>query len=238
MQVIPAIDLLGEDAVRLERGAFDRVLFRQPLERFFERVLATSPPLVHVVDLQGARDGALREAILARCVKCAGDVAVQYSGGLRSLENAQRAIELGARRVIVGTALWQRPEAMAIYASALQDRLVAALDVRDGYLAVRGWIDSSGVSLDDALKRCVEAGVSRLHVTAIERDGTMRGPDLVLYERAVASGLAVIAAGGVRDDDDLAALEALGCEGAVMGLGYLQRLGLTLEEMQGETHAK
>jgi len=238
MQVIPAIDLLGEDAVRLERGAFDRVLFRQPLELFFERVLATGPPLVHVVDLQGARDGALREAILERCVKFARDVPLQFSGGLRSLESAQRAIDLGARRVIVGTALWRRPEALATYARALTERLVAALDVREGYVAVRGWVDSSGISLDDALKRCVEAGVTRLHVTAIERDGTMQGPDLALYERAVASGLAVVAAGGVRDDSDLAALEALGCEGAVMGLGYLPRLGLTLEELQGEDETK
>lgn len=238
MQVIPAIDLLGEDAVRLERGAFDRVLFRQPLERFFERVLSTDPPLVHVVDLEGAREGALREDILERCVRVAGDVPVQFSGGLRSLASAERAIELGAQRVIVGTALWQSPEMLPTFADLLQERLVAALDVRDGYVAVKGWVDSSGVSLDDALERCVRAGVIRLHVTAIERDGTMQGPDLALYERAVASGLAVVAAGGVRDDGDLADLEAVGCEGAVMGLGYLRRLGLTLGDLQEEIDTK
>lgn len=232
MQLLPALDLLGEDAVRLERGEFDRVLFRQPLEAFLDRVLATNPPLVHVVDLQGARDGALREEILARCVRRAGSTPLQFSGGLRDVDTARRALDLGASRVIVGTALWQSADALERFVGALGEQLVAALDVRDGRVAVRGWVDSSGVDVDEALARCRDARVARLHVTAIDRDGTMAGPDLALYERAVASGVAVVAAGGVRDDADLAALAAIGCEGAVMGLGYLARLGLTLDELQ------
>ena len=104
-----------------------------------------------------------------------------------------------------------------------------ALDVRDGRIAVRGWTASSGLDLDEALARCRSAGVERLHVTAIDRDGTMRGPDLALYEKACASGMAVIAAGGIRDDDDVDALAAIGCEAAVMGLGYLTRLGLNFD---------
>ncbi|MDE3007584.1 MAG: 1-(5-phosphoribosyl)-5-[(5-phosphoribosylamino)methylideneamino] imidazole-4-carboxamide isomerase [Acidobacteriota bacterium] len=232
MQLLPALDVLGDDAVRLERGDFDRVLFRQPLEAMLTRVLATNPSLVHVVDLQGARDGTLREDVLQRCVALAASTPVQFSGGLRDVASARRALELGAARVIVGTALWQREDALDEFVAAIGQQLVAALDVREGRVAVRGWVDSSGVSLDEALARCRDAGVARLHVTAIERDGTMRGPDLALYERAVASGLAVVAAGGVRDDQDVAALAALGCEAAVMGLGYLARLGLTLDDLQ------
>lgn len=235
MQVLPAIDLLGDDAVRLERGAFDHVLFRQPLESFLDLILATSPPMIHVVDLQGARDGALRDDIVRRCVGRASDTPVQFSGGLRTIENAQRALELGATRVIVGTALWHEDGAISRFVDALGNRLVAALDVRDGQIAVRGWVASSEVSLNEALERCARAGVTRLHVTAIERDGTLQGPDLALYERVVKSGMAVVAAGGVRDDDDLRALEALGCEAAVMGVGYLARLGLNLEDLPGGT---
>lgn len=235
MQVLPAIDLLGDDAVRLERGAFERVLFRQPLEAFLDLILTTSPPMIHVVDLQGARDGTLREDILRRCVARA-TTPVQYSGGLRTLDDASRALELGAARVIVGTALWQREDAISVFVDALGERLVAALDVRDGVIAVRGWVDSSQFTLERALDRCVSAGVTRLHVTAIERDGTLQGPDLALYERVVASGLAVVAAGGVRDERDLAALEALGCEGAVMGVGYLARLGLNLSDLANGPH--
>lgn len=227
MQLIPAIDLLGDDAVRLERGDYERVLFRQPLGEFFARVVATGPDLIHVVDLQGARDGALRTDVIARCAALAGDVPLQVSGGIRSLETAREVLGAGAQRVILGTALWSEAGALARFSAALGERLVAALDVRDGILEVRGWLSSTGVGIDDALARCVTAGVTRVHVTAIARDGTMTGPDLELYSRACATGLKVVAAGGVRDDTDLAALDDVGCEAAVMGVGFLARLGIT-----------
>lgn len=226
MQLIPAIDLLGDFAVRLERGDYERVLFRQPLGEFFARVLATHPELIHVVDLQGARDGVLRAEVIARCVELAGGVPLQVSGGIRSLEAARDVLAAGASRVILGTALWSRPDALSSYVDALGERLVAALDVREGELAVRGWLAGTGVGVDEALEHCRRAGVTRLHVTAIARDGTMSGPDLDLYSRVCASGLKVVAAGGVRDDDDLAALERVGCEAAVMGVGLLKRLGI------------
>ena len=228
MQLIPAIDLLGDDAVRLERGDYEHVLFRQPLEEFFARVVATGPDLIHVVDLQGARDGALRTDVIARCVALAGDIPLQVSGGIRSLETAGEVLGAGAQRVILGTALWSEAGALARFRAELGERLVAALDVRDGILEVRGWLSSTGVGLDDALAQCVTAGVTRVHVTAIARDGTMTGPDLELYSRACATGLKVVAAGGVRDDTDLAALDDVGCEAAVMGVGFLARLGIVL----------
>ena len=225
MQLIPAIDLLGDDVVRLERGDYDRVLFRQPLEEFVHRVVATHPSLIHVVDLQGARDGAVRLDVVRRCVNAAEGTALQISGGIRSLDTADEVLAAGASRIIMGTSLWRDESSLAPFVSALGERLVVALDIRDGRLAVRGWRSESSIDLDDALERCREVGVARLHVTAIERDGTMSGPDLALYERVCAVGIPVVAAGGVRDQD-LLALEAIGCEAAVMGVGYLARLGL------------
>ena len=118
---------------------------------------------------------------------------------------------------------------MATFSQALGEQLVVALDVRDGTLAVRGWRHDSALTVDEALRRCVAVGVRRLHVTAIARDGMMKGPDLDLYRTVCASGIAVVAAGGVRDEDDLSALEAIGCEGAVMGMGLLARLGISVE---------
>jgi phosphoribosylformimino-5-aminoimidazole carboxamide ribotide isomerase len=229
MQVIPALDLLGNDAVRLEQGDFDRVIFRQPIEEFMTRIVATSPPLIHIVDLEGARDGALRSEVVQRCAAVADGIPLQVSGGIRSVDAARSALDAGAARVIVGTAAWEGNDALQLFARTFGERLLVALDVADGRIAVRGWAASSGLSVEDALSLCVEAGVARLHVTAIDRDGTMRGPDLALYRRACSSGIAVVAAGGIRDDDDVEALAEIGCEAAVMGLGYLTRLGLHLE---------
>ena len=229
MQVIPAIDLLGDYAVRLEQGNFDRVLFRQPIEEFMSRIVATSPELIHVVDLEGARSGELRSSVVHRCVDVADGIDLQVSGGIRSIESAHAALTAGATRVVMGTAVWSEPFALSTLVGALGEQLVVALDVRDDQIEVRGWLASTGLRVDDALERCVDAGVRRLHVTAIDRDGTMTGPDIALYERVCSSGIAVVAAGGVRNDLDIEALEAVGCEGAVMGLGYLERLGLVLD---------
>jgi phosphoribosylformimino-5-aminoimidazole carboxamide ribotide isomerase len=229
MQVIPALDLLGDDAVRLEQGDFHRVLFRQPIEEFMGRLVETHPALIHVVDLEGARDGAIRPAVIERCRRAAQGVALQVSGGLRSLEAARNAIVAGAARVVVGTQIWKDDENLKVFVDALGDQLVVALDVKDGRLAVRGWVAYAAPSLDEALERCRGAGVVRLHVTAVERDGTLQGPDLELYQKVCASGIPVVAAGGVRNDDDLEALGQVGCEAAVMGMGYLARLGLSLE---------
>jgi phosphoribosylformimino-5-aminoimidazole carboxamide ribotide isomerase len=225
MQLIPAVDLQGEDAVRLERGDFDRVLFRRPVEEFLVAVAATSPPLIHLVDLDGARTGAPRVELVRRCVALARGVPLQVSGGLRRVEDAVAVLDAGAARVIVGTAAWADPDSLGPWVAALGGQLIVAIDVREGEVAIRGWTASSGLGVDEALDRCRAAGVTRLHVTAIDRDGTLGGPDLELYARACGSGLAVIAAGGVRDVD-LDALAEVGCEAAIMGLAYLSRLGI------------
>lgn len=229
MQIIPALDLLGDDAVRLEQGKFDHVLFRQPIESFMRRIVDTNPPLIHIVDLQGARDGAIRPEVIARCAGVAGAIPLQVSGGIRSIEAAEQVLGAGAARVIIGTAVWADDTSLDEFVQSLGERLVVAIDVRNGNVEVRGWTESSGLDVDSAVNRCVAAGVTRLHVTAIDRDGTMRGPDVGLYEHVCQSGIKVIAAGGVRDGRDLDALSSTGCEAVVMGVGYLARLGITLD---------
>src|SRR5579863_2841342 len=183
MQVIPALDLLGDDAVRLEQGDFDRVIFRRPIEEFLARIVATDPPLIHIVDLQGARDGAFRLDVLQRCVAVAGGIPLQVSGGLRTVDAVRAVLDAGATRVIVGTAVWESTDSLRRFAGTFGPQLLVALDVRDGRIATRGWTTSNGLDVDDGLTRCRDADVARLHVTAIDRDGTMRGPDLALYRQ-------------------------------------------------------
>jgi phosphoribosylformimino-5-aminoimidazole carboxamide ribotide isomerase len=214
--VIPAVDVLDGEAVRLLRGDFARVTHRagDPLE-LVRRYASADPAFVHVVDLGAARAGGLRRDLVARTAEAAGDVPLQYAGGVRSPEDALAAVEAGAARVTVGTAAFTgRVEE---YVDALGDRLVVALDVRAGRVATHGW-ERQRLSLEDALARC--EGVARFLCTAIDRDGTMGGPDVALLQRVAASGIPVLAAGGVTSERDLDAIAF--CEAAVVGRALLE----------------
>jgi phosphoribosylformimino-5-aminoimidazole carboxamide ribotide isomerase len=220
--VLPAVDLLGEEAVRLEQGDFGRVAVRAQPEELVRRFAAAGARLIHVVDLDGARRGLIRPDVIGRLVEAAGPAKVQASGGIRSCADAERLLAVGAARVVVGTAALAQAEALEQLVVELGDRLVVAIDVRGGRVAVRGWLEDTGLDAAEAARRCAEAGVSRILCTAIERDGTLGGPDLdLLREVSDAAGLPVLAAGGISSEADLAAVAATGCEGAVVGRALL-----------------
>lgn len=222
--VIPAVDLLGEAAVRLERGEFDRVVAREAdPAALVERFVEAGARLLHVVDLDGARSGRTRPELVRRLAAVASPARIQASGGVRSPRDAERLLEAGAARVVVGTAAFAAPDALERYAAALDGRLVVAVDVRAGRVVTGGWSQETELTAEEAAERCAAAGVSRLLCTAVERDGTLEGPDLDLLARVLArSGLPVLAAGGIRSRADLAAVERLGCEGAIVGRALLE----------------
>jgi phosphoribosylformimino-5-aminoimidazole carboxamide ribotide isomerase len=223
-QVIPAVDVVGTEAVRLRQGSFDDVVARagDPAD-LVERFAAARPPLVHVVDLNGARTGRVRPELVGALAARAAPTPVQASGGIRSLEDARSLLDAGAARVVVATAAIDSPAAVSELASAFEERLVVAVDARDGRVSVAGWSRVTELPPEEFAERCAEAGVHRLLCTAIDRDGTMAGPDLDLLERVrERSGLPVLAAGGVRSAEDLEALAGLGLEGAVVGRAALE----------------
>jgi phosphoribosylformimino-5-aminoimidazole carboxamide ribotide isomerase len=222
--VIPAVDVIGEEAVRLEQGSFDRVVTREAdPAAYVRRLVAAGARLVHVVDLDGARSGQPRPELVQRLVEAASPAAVQASGGVRSLEDAERLLQAGASRIVVGTAAFAEADALERYSSAFGDRLVVAVDVREGRVAVGGWLRQTDLTAEEAAERCAAAGVSRLLCTAVERDGTLGGPDLDLLRRLrERSGLPVLAAGGIRSREDLDAVEETGCEAAIVGRALLE----------------
>ncbi len=225
-RVIPAIDVLGSEAVRLVRGDYDEVSHRvsDPLALIRE-VSAAGADLVHVVDLTGARTGRVRPELFRDVVDAAGSTRVQASGGVRSVKDATALVSVGVDRVAVGTAAFGEDTLLRALVDNLAERLVVALDVRDGTVAVRGWRAATGLTVEGAIDRCLVAGVQRLLCTAIERDGTLAGPALPLLERVVLrSGLPVLAAGGVRSLDDARATRAIGCEGVIVGRALLEGL--------------
>lgn len=214
LEVIPAVDVLGEGAVRLERGSYDAVVERadDPVA-LAERWAAAGARRIHLVDLDGARSGRVRPE-LVRAVASATGLPVQASGGIRTREDAEALLGAGADRVVVGTAAWPDPEPWL----DLGESLVLAVDVRDGIVRSAGWTESTGLAFADALEL---AGAARLLVTAIDRDGTLAGPDLELVAAAATTGARVLAAGGVRSPADVAALAHVGAEAAVVGRALL-----------------
>jgi phosphoribosylformimino-5-aminoimidazole carboxamide ribotide isomerase len=214
IEVIPAVDVLGEGAVRLERGNYDSVVERagEPLA-LAQRWVAAGARRIHLVDLDGARTGRVRPA-LVRTIAALG-VPVQASGGIRSLADARALLDAGADRVVVGTAAWPDPAPWF----ELGEALVLALDVRDGEVRTAGWTVGTGLRFADALTL---AQGQRMLVTAIDRDGTLAGPDVELVRQAVEAGGRVLAAGGIRSVEDVAALAAAGAEAAIVGRALLQ----------------
>lgn len=222
-RLIPAVDLLGEEAVRLERGDYERVTLREAEPAaLVRRFVGAGAGTVHVVDLDGARSGRLRPELIRALVEAAAPAQVQASGGVRSVADAETLLAAGAARVVVGTAAFAEPDSVDRFADALGEALVVAVDVRDGRVAARGWQDDAGLSVEEALARCRASGVARILCTAIERDGTLAGPDLALLRQAVDGGLGVLAAGGVSSEDDVAAVEECGCEAAIVGRALLE----------------
>jgi phosphoribosylformimino-5-aminoimidazole carboxamide ribotide isomerase len=219
IQVIPAVDVLGDGAVRLHQGDYDEVVDRagDPVA-LARRLAAAGAARIHLVDLDGARSGQARPELVRRIAGAASPASLQASGGIRSLEDALALLDAGADRVVVGTAAFPDP---APWATALGEQLVVALDVRDGAVRTAGWTEASGLTSERAVELCLEAGVGRVLCTAIDRDGTLAGPDLALVEAVAASGLAVLAAGGVRTPADVAELASVGAEAAVVGRAIL-----------------
>ena len=223
MLIIPAIDLLGGRAVRLEQGDFARVTDFGPdpvaLARGFAEAGAT---WLHVVDLDGARQGHWCHLdVIAQIVAAAG-VPVQAGGGARDVGQVEAALELGVARVIVGTAVAESLARAASWAARFGPQLVFSLDTRDRRVLTDGWrqeLAEDPVALAEKLR---DAGARRFIHTDTTRDGTLRGPDLAGFSALIPLGVPVLVAGGVATYADLEAIRDAGAEGAIVGRALLE----------------
>jgi phosphoribosylformimino-5-aminoimidazole carboxamide ribotide isomerase len=217
-EVLPAIDVLEGRCVRLAGG--DRALVTieggEP-EAAAARFAAEGAPLLHLVDLDGAFSGRPTPGLVQRIVGAAGGTPVQVGGGYRTAEDVESALAAGAVRVMIGTAALS-PDFLRDAATRFGEHLVVAVDARDGLVVAEGWTAASAMPATELAGACAEAGVRRLLVTSASRDGSLAGPDLELLRATIeASGLPVIAAGGIASLDDVLRLREIGCAGAVLG---------------------
>jgi len=222
MYLLPAIDILDGRAVRLARGDYDAVTVYHDdpavQAQLFEEDGAT---WLHVVDLDGAKSGNPDNIEVVRRILARTKLSVEVGGGVRSLEVADRLLDAGATRVILGTALVRDPDfAQAAMEKFGPDALVAGIDAKAGEAAVAGWIEGSGMSALDLAARMADLGYEHIVYTDIARDGMQTGIDPQAYEAmAAAFGRPVIASGGVASLADIVALAQVGdaIEGVIAG---------------------
>jgi phosphoribosylformimino-5-aminoimidazole carboxamide ribotide isomerase len=210
--LLPAIDLQDGRAVRLVRGDFDRsTVFSEDPVAQARAFAAEGATALHVVDLDGAREGRPVHAPLVATIAAAFPGTVHLGGGLRSRAAIETAVATGAHRAVVGTAVVDDSDLLRWAIDRLGDRLVVAIDARDGKVATHGWTQVSDRDALEVAADLVRTGVRHLLYTDIGRDGTMEGPNLVSLRRLAeaAPPLRLIASGGVSSLDDLRALRGL-----------------------------
>jgi phosphoribosylformimino-5-aminoimidazole carboxamide ribotide isomerase len=230
-QPLPAIDIRGGRCVRLVQGDYAR-----------ERVFADDPVAMaqhwaeqgaerlHVVDLDGARDGSRPNQHAIQRLLAHVTIPVQVGGGVRSLATAQALLDQGADRVVVGTAAAADPHALRTWVEALgPEHLVIGVDARNGLVATHGWTETTQLDAAHFCHILADQGVVRVLYTDISRDGTLEGPNVTAVRTLVQAEprLKVLASGGVARLDDLRALAEAGAEGAIIGTAlYDGRLSL------------
>ena len=221
MIVVPAIDVRKGRVVRLRQGrALEETLYGLDPAEMARHWEAEGAERIHLVDLDAAIDG-LRQPEAVCAVVAAVRIPVEVGGGIRTLEDAQRYRDLGAERVIFGTAAVSRPDVVQAALSLWPEAVAVAIDARDGRVAVSGWNETTDVDALDLAATVESWGVVRVQFTDVRRDGTLIGPNLEAIEAlGRKTGLRITAAGGVSDIEDLlrlAALQAFGVDEAIVG---------------------
>ncbi|MEL7668537.1 MAG: 1-(5-phosphoribosyl)-5-[(5-phosphoribosylamino)methylideneamino]imidazole-4-carboxamide isomerase [Actinomycetota bacterium] len=222
MIVFPAIDLLGGRAVRLAQGDYDRVTVYNDDPVAQARAFAEAgAEWVHVVDLDGARDGVPGNIGIVERIAGESGLKVQTGGGIRTIETMRRLADVGAARMVLGTKLVTDEAFVAEAVAGFGDAVVAGVDARDGVVRIAGWREGTHVRAADVVAELADRGIRHLVYTDISRDGMGTGINDAAY-RAVAesAGFPVVVSGGMHSPDDVRAVVALGApvaEGVIIG---------------------
>lgn len=222
MIILPAIDLFDKKAVRLYKGDYARmtVYSDDPLAvaQDFERQGAR---YIHMVDLEGAKDGTTPNLSVVRQVAQQTGLFVEIGGGIRNMETVEKYLSAGVGRVILGTAAIQDAAFLRAAVAKYGAKIAVGADVKDGYIAIKGWLETSAVTLSALLQDMQEIGVKTVICTDISRDGAMRGTNLSLYKQLSGHfGMQIIASGGVSSLEDVRELRAMELYGAIIGKAY------------------
>jgi phosphoribosylformimino-5-aminoimidazole carboxamide ribotide isomerase len=226
--IIPAIDLKSGEVVRLQQGDMARATFYGSDPAFVAQSFAEQgAELIHVVDLDGAIAGAPRNLDAMRKIRAATKCQIDFSGGLRTIESIRQVTAAGADFISIGSAALLNPRLLKQACAELPGRVLGSVDVRDGRLALKGWVEISELPINEAIGRFQLAGVAALIITDVSRDGTQKGSNVAFFAELASSGrMPVIASGGVGTLEDIRALRrrfADGIAGVIVGRALYER---------------
>lgn len=222
MLILPAIDLFDKKSVRLYKGDYNQmtVYNENPLEvaKDFEN---SGAEFIHIVDLEGAKDGTTPNIDVIENIVKNTSLKVEVGGGIRSREVIKRYLDIGVSRVILGTIAVTDNAFLRSVVSEYGEKIAVGADIKDGFVAIKGWVEKSNVSCDDFFKELSEIGVSTVICTDISKDGAMKGANLELYkELSRKYKMDIVASGGVSSIEDIKALKAMDMYGAILGKAY------------------
>lgn len=222
MNIFPAIDLYDGKAVRLLKGDYQKmtVYGENPLEiaRDFEN---SGAEFLHVVDLEGAKTGDTPNlAAIERIVKNTS-LFTEVGGGIRTLETVEKYVNIGVKRIILGTAAVNNEKFLISAVKKYGEKIAVGIDIKDGFVAIKGWTDLSKFTPFEFCAKMQDIGVKTVICTDVSRDGAMQGTNIDLYkEMSEKFDINIIASGGVSSIDDIKRLKSLGIYGAIIGKAY------------------
>lgn len=219
MNIIPAIDLIGGQAVRLKKGDYNQVTVYNPnpveVAKSFEKAGAK---FLHVVDLDGAKDGSTANFQTIAAIVAQTSLSVEVGGGIRNIETVRKYVEIGVHRVIIGTAAVTNPKFLEEALARYPENIAVGVDIKDGMVAIKGWLEVSVLSCFDFCEKIEKLGVKTIICTDISKDGMMSGTNRELYrELSDRFSMNIIASGGVSSMADIQALSDMNLYGAIVG---------------------
>lgn len=222
MNIFPAIDLFDKKAVRLFKGDYAQmtVYSENPPEIAYDFV-KQGARFIHIVDLEGAKDGTTPNISVIEEIRKTTDLFIEVGGGIRNMDIVDRYIAIGVDRVILGTAAVTDESFLVAAVEKYGTKIAVGVDVKDGFVAIRGWTEKSQYDCFEFCKKMSDIGVSTIICTDISKDGAMIGTNHALYrELSEKFDMQIIASGGVSSIEDVTKLSELGIYGAIIGKAY------------------
>ena len=234
MIIFPAIDLYEGKAVRLFKGDYTQMtVYSEHPEEIAKDFAAKGATHAHLVDLEGAKSGATPNLETVLRIREAAGLFCEIGGGVRSMETVKRYLSAGLDRVILGTAAVEDPVFLREAVDAYGEKIAVGVDVRDGFVAIKGWTEKSALGFMDFCREMESIGVKTLICTDISRDGAMRGTNREMYKQLSETlGLQITASGGVSTLEDVKSLREMNLYGAIIGKAYYTS-DIDLEEAIG-----